>query len=204
MTEYSEHEIRAILKPYHSQIWGAVNEGFAEWMTVSECRIASGFGPVLYPRTSANYVFDAVVRNARASFSTAPGVKVFDQVQTVKFCFEKQVIGRFKKGDDGNLGQNIKTQAVLDFLDPQATLPGLPPAAAKVEFTWGLDELQTGIDYVMVVARNGSRLLWSYEIDPPLAEGRLPVDFPTAPPDQGEFGLVIPKPLRKKASPRGE
>lgn len=197
MDQYSEGEVRAALTLYHAQIRGVIVSGFAEWLAVSECRLKHGFAPVLYPRSITNYVFDAIARNARTIFGAETTVRVLDESQTVKFCFGEKVIGRFKKGDDDHLGQNIETQAVLDFIEAQQTLPGLPPGAAKVEFVWATNDIGTEVGSVMVVARDGDRMLWSYEIDDADESGGV-VYFPTPDePDDGE-PLVKPKAVPKE------
>ncbi|WP_156953270.1 hypothetical protein [Afifella pfennigii] len=183
MDQYSEAEVRKALTPYHSRIRGAIVAGFAEWLAVAECRAMNGFPPILYPRTVTNYVFDAIARNARSILGSDSTVRVLDETQTVKFCFRDVVVGRFKKGDDDHLGQNIPTQAVLDFVDPQQSLPGFPPAAAKVEFVWATDELGTEIESMLVVARDRERLLWSYPIDDAAESGSSGI-------------VVLPRPSR--------
>lgn len=184
MDQFSEDEVRGALTPYHQRIKSAITGGFAEWLSVSDCRAAKGFAPVLYPRTVTNYVFDAIARNARSTFGADMSVRVIDETQTVKFCFGNLVIGRFKKGDDDHLGQNQPTQAVMAFVDAQQSLPGLPPEAAKVEFVWAPNDLGTAVQTVMVVARDGDSVLWSYEIDDAVESGMVvPFPVPVAPDD---------------------
>lgn len=192
MEKFSESEVRAALEPYHSKIRGAVIAGFAEWLSIGECRAAKGFAPVLYPRTVSNYVFDAIVRNAMDAFGSDPTVRIIDQVQTAKFCFSNVAIGRFKKGDDDNLGQNILTQAVLEFVDAQQLFPGMPPAAAKIEFIWTPDLLGTSVESVLVVARDGDQVLWSYEIEEEVAVCDV-VAFPIQGGPDNDPPLVTPK-----------
>lgn len=192
MEKYSEDEVRAALEPYHSKIRGAVVAGFAEWISIGECRVAKGYAPVLYPRTVSNYVFDAIVRNAMDAFSTDTTVRVIDQVQTAKFCFGNMAIARFKKGDDDNLGQNIQTQAVLEFVDAQQSFPGMPPAAAKIEFIWTPDILGTSVESVLVVARDGDHILWSYELEEEVAVSDV-ITFPAPSGPDLDPPLVTPK-----------
>lgn len=199
MDQYSEAEVRKALTSYHSRIKGVIVAGFAEWLAVAECRTKKGFAPILYPRTITNYVFDAIARNARSVLGADPSVRVLDETQTVKFCFGDVVVGRFKKGDDDHLGQNIPTQAVLGFVDPQQSLPGFPPAAAKVEFVWAANDIGTEIESVLVVARDCERLLWSYEIDDAAESGGSGVVVLPTPsgPDDDE-PLVKPRVASKK------
>src|SRR5438445_3278197 len=158
MDQYSESDVRDALAPYHSRIRAVVVLGFKEWLSVSECRSAKGFAPILYPRTITNYVFDAIARHARTEFGPDTSVRILDESQTVKFCFGNKVIGRFKKGDEDHLGQNIQTQSVLVFIDPQHTLPGFPPQAAKVEFVWAANDIGNEVQSILVVARDNDRI----------------------------------------------
>ncbi len=192
MDQYSEDEVRRALTPYHGRIRSVIEAGLAEWLSISECRTEKGFAPVLYQRTATNYIFDAIARNGRSVFGRDRSVRVLDEAQTVKFCFGDVVIGRFKRGDDENLGQNILTFAVLDYIDPQQTLPGFPPEAAKVEFVWSLNDLGDEIASILVVARDGDRALWSYEIDADVGGNVIPLPTPKAPEDDGA-PLVTPK-----------
>ena len=133
MTQTEQDRVREALEAYHSKLQEAVLLGYQEWQEVHRFRMQQGFGPVLYPRTVANEVFDAVVRNAIKLFADEPEVRIVQEPQTVKFCVAEAVLFRFKKGDEANLGRNLKTQAVLDFVSAQGTLPGLPPEAVKVD-----------------------------------------------------------------------
>ncbi|KRS16734.1 hypothetical protein XM52_17520 [Roseovarius indicus] len=170
MTQTDQDRVRQALEQHHPKIREAVELGYSEWRQVQMFRAKQGFGSVLYARTEANDIFDAVVRNAMRIFSDEPGVRIVEESQTVKFCFSEEVLLRFKKGDENNLGRNLKTQAVLDFVNPQGTLPGLPPEAEKVEVLYAASEVGDRIESILVVARDGDRLLWHYEIDDLLAE----------------------------------
>lgn len=202
MEKFSENEVRAALEPYHSKIRGAVVAGFTEWLSLGECRAAKGFGPVLYPRTVSNYVFDAIVRNAMDTFGSDPTVRVIDQVQTAKFCFGSTAVARFKKGDDDNLGQNIQTQAVLEYVDAQQSFPGMPPAAAKIEFIWTPDILGASVESVLVVARDGDHILWSYEIEEEVAVSDV-IAFPAPNGPEVDTPLVTPKVKPSKNDAKG-
>ncbi|MBL8567170.1 MAG: hypothetical protein JNM89_15785 [Hyphomicrobiaceae bacterium] len=191
MDRFSEADVKESLQPYHAKIRAMVQRGLDEWLAVSKWRAEAGFAPILYPRTVTNYVFDAIARNARSAFALDATVRVLDEAQTVKFCFGSVVIGRFKKGDDDNLGQNIETQAVLQFIEAEQTLPGLPPEAAKVEFIWAANDIGTELKSVLVVARDGDEVLWSYEIDD--EAGTSVVELPLSPASDDDAPLVRPK-----------
>lgn len=196
MAEPDEPAIKEALSHFHARLRLVFERGWAEWRQIEEFRLSKGWGPMLYPRTSANLMFDAIARAAQAEFGGDPRCRVLQEAQTIKVCFDERVVGRFKKGDSDGLGRNIPTQSALDFTDPQQPLPGLPPEADKVEFTWAANDIGTNLDTVLVVARNGEKAIWAYEIVGD--EGVAVVDLPLGPPDpsQGTAGdeLVAPKP----------
>jgi hypothetical protein len=167
--QYGEDEVREHLNPYHDRILRVIEQGYGEWASIKRSMASSGTGPVLYPPTTANYVFDAIARHAITEFSADPEVRVYPNAQTVKFCFKDVVLARFKKGDEDNLGRNHPTQAVLDFVSIQSELPGMPPSATKVEVLYTANEIEDRIERVVVAARDGDELLWHYEIVPSAA-----------------------------------
>lgn len=196
MTISPEAEVYDVLSPYHDRIQTIVERAWAEWRATVEFRAKENFGPVLYPRTITNYVFDAIARFAIAEFVDDSTVSVKIEPQTVKFFFKGKVLGRFKKGDEGNLGRNITTQAVLNFIETEGVLPGMPPETAKVEFVWRSNELNTQLEQVFVVARDNNRLLWQYEIGGSAADTGTVIPFPESPEgptDGADDDLVKPK-----------
>lgn len=196
MINMSMEDVKSALSPYHDSIKQVISSGYDEWQRVSAFRAMSGYSPVLYPRTMANYVFDAIARNAQATFGRDKTVRIRQEAQTIKFIFAGKVVVRFKKGDDDQLGKNILTQAVLDYLDPQQTLPGFPPEAAKVEIVWSANDIGTEVEEIAVVARDGNTLKWSYRINDASGENGdfnvLP--FPDGPAPDDFSPLVVVKP----------
>lgn len=197
MSSLSEDDVKQALEPFHNRIKGVVERAFSEWLDLAECQSKKGYTPVLYPRTATNYIFDAIARVGIDEFFIDDDVRVIEEAQTVKFCFSNLVVARFKKADGNGLGQNIATQAVMDFTDPQMLFPGLPPEAAKVEFTWTPNIIGTEIDRVTVLLRDGDHIIWAYDIDDEGISGNT-TPFPTpSDPDDGEPPMVLPRKLPK-------
>lgn len=191
-----KEDVQATLRAYHPRIRKVVNLAWEEWRALAACRAKEGFGPFLYSRTVANIVFDAIARYAIAEFAGDPSVHIEIESQTIKLFFKGSVLARFKKGDDNKLGQNIPTQAALAFECADATFAGLPPETAKVEFIWLANDINTLLEHVLVVARDGERLLWDYEIDDIAGAGSgtvIPFPQPPAPPPPEGDDLVKPK-----------
>jgi hypothetical protein len=176
-----KEDVRASLEKYHPRIRKVVNRAWAEWRAMAAYRADNGFSPFLYSRTVANVVFDGIARNAIAEFASDSTVHVEIEPQTIKLFFKGSVLARFKKGDDNKLGQNIPTQAALAFEFVDGMLPGLPAETAKVEFIWLANEINTRLEHVLVVARDGDRLLWDYEIGDPAAGSGTIIPFPEPP-----------------------
>jgi hypothetical protein len=187
-------EARAVLGPYHRDLRRVIEEAWAEWIEVEGFRAERGHGPIGYTRTICNYIFDGIARRAIPYFGAMDSVRVENDPQTFKL-FIKNVVLRFKKGGDDKLGQNVPTLAALLFEDAECGLPGFPPDTAKIEMIWLPNEIWTGLDRVLVVARDGDRLIWEYDIEPESGTAVV-IQFPTPPdrgpePDAGD--LVKPK-----------
>lgn len=191
-----KQDVQSALGEFHSRIRRVVEIAWAEWRMIADFRSEKGLGPVLYPRTVANFVFDAIARHAFTEFASDPSVHVRVEAQTIKLFFKGDVLARFKKGSENKLGQNIETQAALAFVDADGTLPGLPPETVKVEFIWLANDIQTRLEHVLVVARDNDRLLWEYEIEPGDEGTGTVIPFPTGPSeptDSDDRDLVKPR-----------
>ncbi|WP_159983707.1 MULTISPECIES: hypothetical protein [unclassified Novosphingobium] len=125
--------------------------------------MSKGYAPNLYSRTNSNEVFDAIIRRAIPLLGAEAKVFVKPEAQTVKFIIHG-VLARFKKAGDDGLGCNVPTQAAMAFMEADRALPGLPPETAKIELIWEPNAIWTKVERVLVVARDGNRLLWDYEI----------------------------------------
>ena len=192
-----KEQVQADLEDFHHRIRSVVDRAWAEWRAIAAFRAENNYAPFLYSRTVANIMFDAIARNAIAEFAGDTSVHVEVETQTIKLFFRGTVFARFKKGDENKLGQNIPTQAALAFEFVDGVFPGLPAETAKVEFIWLANEINTRLEHVLVVARDGDRLLWDYEIGAESAAGTGTVipfpEPPTLPAPSGDDGLVTPK-----------
>ncbi len=160
MSVPNEAAVREILEDFHARLRSVVDAAWAEWMAI-EWR-----GKLVYePRARAVLVFDFIARRAREEFAGDANIHVLAGKQTVKFMFKDQVVIRFKKGNAKGVGSNIETQAVLNFIDPQRTIPGLIPEIMKVEVCWNPDDLGIDLTEVAVVARDKKKRLWAYALD---------------------------------------
>jgi hypothetical protein len=187
-------DVYEILAPFHRRIRSVIERAWDERRAEAAWRLGAGMESLLYDRTVANYIFDAIARIAVNEFASDTSVHVKVEAQTIKLFFRGGVVARFKKGDENKLGQNNPTQASMAFECADGILPDMPPETAKVEFIWIANELNTRLEQVLVVARDGDRLIWEYEIEPE-ADAGLVVPFPSMPePPQAGKPLVTVKP----------
>lgn len=175
-----EAEVKEVLTTHEARLYAVVRGAWHDDWLSSPHR-----SQIRFPRTRANLVHEFMVRRAIAEFDGDPEVKVFIRDETAKFLFRDRVLVRFKKANVNGLGANIETQAVLAFVDPQLTLPGIPGDVQKIEICYLLDDLQTRIDHVVVSARDGDTRLWSYHLNDQRADVVLPLPQPIAPAGDG-------------------
>jgi hypothetical protein len=205
MPHPDKDQVQADLEDFHDRIRSVVERAWAEWRAVAEFRAENDYAPLLYSRTVANFMFDAIARYAIAEFAGDTSVHVEIETQTIKLFFRGAVLARFKKGDDNKLGQNIPTQAALAFEFVDGMFPGLPRETAKVEFIWLANEINTKLEHVLVVARDGDRLLWDYEIEAmPAAGTGTVIPFPEPPPAGDGEDLITPKAPAPRIKKPGE
>jgi hypothetical protein len=183
MTVADETMVRGVLAPYETNLFQVVWGAWNEWKALPLA------GRLLFPgRTRACIVHDFMVQRAQSAFAADPAVRILLRDETAKFVFANQVLLRFKKADDNGLGANIPTQAAWDFINQRPQLPGFPEAH-KVEVLYVLNRLQTEIDRVVVVARDGDLRLWDYAIAP--ASTADIIQLPLAPAANVESGPRI-------------
>ncbi len=131
----------------------------------------------VYKRTDSADIFDSVIQAAMAEFTGKLGIEVFPNGSTARFLFGGKVLARFKKASRKGRGQNIKTGANDKLLKASLPFPDAPQAM-KVEICWKVNELGTGYTDVKVTARDGNRVLWTYEMPGGAQEI---IEFPTKP-----------------------
>lgn len=201
----TEGTVRSLLTPFHSQMRTLFEDARAEVAAVEDFRYNQGFDDFRYPRVLADLIYDAMSNRVSKIFADDKQVRVIFESQSFKVLFfpfgEKPILARFKKGDNSGRGQNQETQSVLAFNDPNAVFPGFPEDAICLDITYSHDLLGLSIGYVMVMLRDGDRIVWSYAIHGH-ESGQLGLDnvtpIPTIGHDRADGNqadqLVTPKP----------
>ncbi|MFD2500424.1 hypothetical protein ACFSTI_18290 [Rhizorhabdus histidinilytica] len=92
----------------------------------------------------------------------------------------------------------------MAFMDADRTLPGLPPETAKIELIWEPNTIWTKVERVLVVARDGDRLLWEYEIVGEAGGDAITPLAPVGPDDHSGDGLDTSDLVKPKAKPQAK
>ena len=185
-----ESEVREVLAEFEPRLLEIYQGGWDDWQSFRRMALER------FPRIRANVVHGFMVDRAISAFDGDPGVHVILQDETAKFLFRQRVLVRLKKADRNVLGSNIQTQAVLAFVDPQLTIPGLPDVQ-KVDVVYVLNGLETAIERVAVTARDNDVRLWSYDIEDRRGAAVLPLPQPIAPVEGGNVVRLRPGPDHK-------
>lgn len=173
-----QEDVKAVLADFEARLRAVVDLAWQEW----------GAQPnkgrfVFLPRVRAVMVFDFIARHALAEFDKDPNIRVIPKgQQTLHFLFRDRIIVRFKKGNAKGVGSNVRTQAVLDFIDPQRLIPGLVPDIMKVEICYSHDSIGLEIAEVAVVARNHTKRIWAYPLGRGEPSGGI-IELPPRAPD---------------------
>lgn len=191
-------DVKQVLRDFEHRIRLVVERAWAEWQGLPD---RGRF--VFVPRMRATFVFDRIASHAITEFNDDKHIHVIIKKQTVRFVFQDKVIVRFKLSNVDGVGSNILTQEVLDFIDPQRTIPGLIPDIMKIEICYRPDDLGLNLDEVAVVARDHRRRLWSYPIEP-AAPAAPVVPIPPRGPDESPPVLVPRRPAAEGEEETGK
>lgn len=194
----NQTRVREILEKRHPAFVNVVLGAWTRWLNNPE-------RSQLYRRSQSCLIHNYMMLDAIPNLPKDAGIKAVSRYETAVFLVDDELIVRFKKGDDKGLSSNIGTQAAIAFNDPNENLALFAelPDLGRVDIAYQPNELGTKIQDVLVVARDDSRVLWSYSIHQ-VAEGTDdPTVLPTAPiePPPADSGMRVPEsqPGEKKA-----
>lgn len=186
MPAAKQQDVKAVLRAFEPILRDVVMAAWRQWVEMPN-------RSRLYQRTRACFVHNFMMIEASRHLEGHPRAHVFEQHETAMFLFDQSVLVRLKKGDERGLSSNIPTQAALAFIDPQEELFDLPDVS-RVDVCYVLNELQTQVKDILVVARDGDQVIWAYSIYS-AAEGAAPVISFPAPanePPAADSGMRIP------------
>lgn len=159
----------------HGILYRAVTGAWSDYQKSSEA------GRWRRKRTRAAIVWERMIDRALLDFTDDGNIQSIEIDDTIVFVIEKIVLLRFKKSDNSSLTRNYPTGTALLFHNHDEMLPGVVPHEHRIEVTYVLNDRETVVEAVRVIARDGSVVIWQYEIGEGLAIPEpLPL-IPTAP-----------------------
>lgn len=184
--------VKALLKPHHTTLTGVVTRAWDRWWTNPE-------RSELYRRVRACLMHNYMMLDAIPGLPESDAIKVVERKaqETALFLVSNELVIRFKKGNESGLSSNIGTQAALDFNDPNEGLDlfGLPDLC-RVDVVYVLNELETKVHDILIVARDNDSVIWSYSIVYEAEEAGIstPPTLPTEPPQPpaADSGIRLP------------
>src|SRR5208283_738092 len=151
-----ESDVRNLIRPREPVITRIMLAAWSRWWKNPE-------RAQLFRRTRACLIHNYAMIDVSTAFTGDRGIRVIPGQETSYMLVENRLIFRFKKGDVNGLSSNIETQASLAFVEPELPLLELPDVA-RVDVAYVVNPLETLIQSLLVVARDGDRALWSYPI----------------------------------------
>jgi len=189
--------VRAALASLESILTNAYLQAWRDWQAAGLTHWRK--------RGRANYVWEQATHHALLNVSQRPDVTVIVKNESYHFLVDEAVSFRMKKADNSGFTSNYPTQEALAFHDSQQPLTGIP-AAQRVEVTYTLNKAETDISDIVVVAREGDNISWSYSLMGIDAVAALPggTGKSTSAEDMGSTGLVRSKSHKNKQNHAGD
>lgn len=178
----SQTTVRPILDEIRDEIVSAILQAWDDWLA------SDYIGIWRCKRSRANFVWEQIIDRAQIALIGHDAVHMIDGNETMKFLVQGEVLFRFKKADVTGRTSNVATQRALAFHDHEQDLFGLPEIQ-RVEVVYKLNRLETQVDDVCVVARDGNLVAWEYsllEAD----EAVVPLPMPDPQPERPIAAIV--------------
>lgn len=189
MAIVDEMEVRSVLNSdREKRINQAYNNAWSDWWNGKDRTKLSR-----WPRTRANNLFEYLANHLFDKFQDDPDSRFILERETFKLIIQEQLVVRFKKGNSNGVGSNVSTQTEMDFRDIEIDMPGLP-GLQKIEIVYSLNSTETSFSEITVLARNGDKRLWGYNI---LGSG-LTTAIPIMQPQPPTSGNVIDRMIKPK------
>lgn len=113
--------------------------------------------------TRASIVWERMVDRALDDLYDQEGVQVLEKDDTVSLIFDEKLFLRFKKGSNKKLSSNYPTQLALSYHKHDRDLFGFE-GVQRGEIIYVLNNRETEVEGVYVVAREGEKVIWDFEI----------------------------------------
>lgn len=153
----NEATVRPTMDEIRIKVVSAIIDAWDDWLT------SKYIGVWRCKRSRANFVWEQIIDRAHSALQELDSVHVIGGNETMRFLVRDVVLFRFKKADETGRSSNVATQLALAFHDHEQDLFGLPEVQ-RVEVVYKLNRLETQIEDICVVARNGELIAWEYSL----------------------------------------
>lgn len=188
----SEDQVNLTLRPYFADFVSLLRQAHEDWTT---SRFASSMQD---PKVRATMIWNQFLHHAKAAFEDRPGVRVENMRHWQGVVIGGSFFVRMKKASKQLLSQNYPTRSALNFNDASVDLfDGI----VRLELLYTMDDLQTGIERIVIAQRHKSKILWSIDLlDSAEDYGQTVFNLPTTPIGGGTPGdrLIKPKKTSEK------
>jgi hypothetical protein len=157
-----KEDLALTLQPHRERLRGVIQNAFLEWTSLPPEQLVDRSA-----RTRASWIFDGMVKHARASFVGVPGVELRERRNMFFLEMDGKVLLRFKKLDRNRKVSNIPTAQQLRLLNQefvQLELNGIPRKLIILNAGYQLNPLQTDIENLLVTLQEGRSVTWTYAL----------------------------------------
>lgn len=158
----TEPYVRAVLGPIEPALCSLID---AAW---DELRRSPIRAELDFKRATATLMHQLLMNRVRQRFVSQPDVHLMADHETIRLLVNRTLRVRLKKMDKRGRTRAAPTQMTLELTNAdEARLFGLAdlPAIYNVDMGYVLNDLETRVDSILVAARHGEAVLWSYEAD---------------------------------------
>lgn len=189
----TESYVRAVLGPIEPVLCDLINTA---WDDITRSPIRAELD---YKRAIATLMHQFLMNRVRQRFVGAPDVHLMADHETIRLLVNRTLRVRLKKMDKRGRTRAAPTQMTMELTNAdEGRLFGLAemPEVYNVDMGYVLNDLETRVDHILVAARQGEAVLWSYEADRGAAE--VAGVIAPAPETPMSPGRVIKLPMDRK------
>jgi hypothetical protein len=158
----TEPYVKAVLGQHEPLLCGMFERA---WTSVSSF---PGRSQLDFKRTIATLMHQFMMNEVRSQLSAEFDVRFMENHETIRLLVGKTLLVRLKKMDRRGYARAIPTQATLmltNVVEPSLFCESELPPIFNIDMGYVLNELETRIDHILVAARYGDSVIWSYEAD---------------------------------------
>jgi len=189
----TEPFVRSILGPYEPQICQIIDRA---WRRMSGLPGRASFD---FKRTVATIMHQCTMNEVRATFTGLSDIKLLEGHETIRLLIDQRLVVRLKKMDKRGFTRAQPTQATFAFTTPNTMLPFASkdvPDICTVDVGYVLNYLGTRIEMILVAARHGDVVIWSYPAEG--GRGEAVASITPTPMHPASSATIIKLPVNRK------